>query len=212
MKPRQLDARYRIGVALAASFCFHALLLFCVLAAPAWIVQPSVQRLNVLHLRLATPAFEKATASVSTLMTAPQKMPIRPRLPAAVDSPIPVPPSLGETSAMAAIAAWVPDTHYYHSEELSSKPALIYNIAVAMPFPGESGNDQNLLAELFINEYGGVDRVEIVQSTLQAASNERLKEAFRDAKFRPGEVDGFQVKNRMLIEIKIGVASSEASP
>lgn len=195
-----------------ASFCFHALLLFCALVPPYWIVQPPAQRLNVLQVRLVTPAPEKATASASSLLTAQHRMPIRPRLQKVADWPMHVPPGLSETSEMAAIAAWTPDTHYYNSEELSSKPELIYNIAVAMPFPGESGNDQNVLAELFINEYGGVDRVEIVQSTLQAASNERLKEAFRDARFRPGEVDGFQVKNRMLIEIQIGVAPSEALP
>lgn len=84
---------------------------------------------------------------------------------------------------------------------LSVAPVATAPVVIASP-PGkaELGRRVGVLA-LYIDEQGRVRRIEAEQPLLPEAMERAAREAFIDARFRPGQVDGHVVKSRIRVEV-----------
>ncbi|MES2771981.1 MAG: hypothetical protein V4623_08400 [Pseudomonadota bacterium] len=118
-----------------------------------------------------------------------------------------LPGALSEPAPAQEMSVVIPQffaVEYYPLDQLSSRPELIDSVDLSMPFPQEPPGEKRVLAALFINELGIVDRMEMLPNDLHPESIEQLKTIFLNARFQPGEIAGVWVKSQMLIEINIG--------
>lgn len=133
-------------------------------------------------------------------------------------APFPVFTGSAEASAEAASSGWVDDatqeeagapllaitSDIYHSrEELSRPPQLEQDVdlsPLARVIPVQA---LTLELELFINEAGLVDRVEITRGKLEGNARIGLMARLARLKFSGGEIDGRLVKSRIRIEVSL---------
>lgn len=131
-------------------------------------------------------------------------------------SPFPVFTGSAEASSEAASSGWVDDTTkvnagtppftitsdiYHLREELSRPPQLEQDVdlsPLARVIPVQA---LTLEVELFINEAGLIDRVEITRGKLEGNARIGLMARLARLKFSSGEIDGRIVKSRIKIEV-----------
>lgn len=111
-------------------------------------------------------------------------------------SDTPQPPRPAETAS-----GTLPEPRYYLLRELSVRPAVLDDATTRLAFEGVPA--QTVILRLFINEEGGIDRVAAEQSVLPEMHAQRLIEAFAQARFLPGQIDGAPVKSQMRIEVRL---------
>ena len=136
----------------------------------------------------------KAAASMATQVDAVPPMPQRPSHP----------------HASAARAGVRP--HYFEAAEWSDAPALIEDIAADQLLVSPRLTAQPLRITLFINERGGVDRVEVGGEPLPAFEKQLVDMAFAVARFRAARAGGLAVKSRLDIELKLENMRSDPVP
>lgn len=154
---------------------------------------------------------DSAPIKINALITSPHIAPL--------DKP-PSPVSTGSTeaSAEATSSVWGDDTtnveagappfaiasNIYHSrEELSRPPQLEQDVdlsPLARVIPVQA---LTLELELFINEAGLIDRVEITRGKLDGNARIGLMARLARLKFSSGEIDGRIVKSRIRIEVSL---------
>lgn len=97
----------------------------------------------------------------------------------------------------------VPLPHYYGPREVSERAMPAQDIDLEPPellgIPGQG----KLILLLWINESGGVDRVETESSQVDNAIEKVIADQFRRARFSPANLDGKPVKSRMKIEVVV---------
>ena len=89
---------------------------------------------------------------------------------------------------------------YYKAGELDQSPKPLEDITPDYP-ESVAATRGHLVLELFINEQGVVDRVDIVSATPPVIFDDSARSAFLKAKFEPGRRLGMPIKSRMKIEV-----------
>lgn len=103
-----------------------------------------------------------------------------------------------------------PVVRYYETRELTQKPLVKVDVPTELMLKLEGMEPQMVIAHLWIDEYGDVDRVDIEgNDTLPEEGSVKLQQAFDSARFHPGEIDGVPVKTHMRIAIRLDRPSRE---
>lgn len=90
---------------------------------------------------------------------------------------------------------------WYPAQVLSRMPHPITQFA-PRSVPGDDGSGGRISVRLWIDEAGNLDRVSLLGSELPKEFEEAALTAFRNMRFRPGEIDGVPVKSWVDIVIE----------
>lgn len=113
-------------------------------------------------------------------------------------------PAIATAAEIAPNAAAPVDIPYYYSlKQLTEKPRVIEDATTNMTLILPGVENQNLILRLLINEQGGVDQVEIEQSTLDKDVSAVVTGGFGKLRFLPGKIDGVAVKCQLRIEVSL---------
>jgi periplasmic protein TonB len=91
---------------------------------------------------------------------------------------------------------------YYQTSELDVHPGI--KVRVHPEYPAEAarrGLSGKVVIRLYINQKGGVDRVETLRAQPPGIFEHSAERAFRAARFAPGMKDKQPVKTQMTIEV-----------
>ncbi len=91
---------------------------------------------------------------------------------------------------------------YYQTSELDVHPGI--KVRVHPEYPAQAarrGLSGKVVIRLYINEKGGVDRVETLRAQPPGVFERSAESAFRAARFAPGMKDEHPVKTQMTIEV-----------
>lgn len=89
---------------------------------------------------------------------------------------------------------------YADPENIDSTASVIE--APELPLPPSRDISSGLLRiKIFVNEYGMVDQIELIETSLQEDYSNRLIQAFKESKFSPGLLHGEPVKSWRMVEI-----------
>lgn len=94
-----------------------------------------------------------------------------------------------------------PQRHYFGVAELDHKPAIIGKVVIAYPENAPLVAHGRVVLELFIDETGRVDRVQVEAKDLPATLQELARDKFAQARFRPGIRKDQLVRSRLRIEV-----------
>jgi len=101
-----------------------------------------------------------------------------------------------------------PGPRYYPARELDERPGILNHVEPAYPEAAlRRGLSGLVVVRLYINEQGGVDRVETVRANPPGYFEQSAARAFRAARFTPGKKGKHAVRTQMVIEV-----SFEAPP
>ncbi|BCL76824.1 hypothetical protein JHS3_25600 [Jeongeupia sp. HS-3] len=151
-----------------------------------------------LQVRLAAAATvaDESSATVPVVAQAPETVATTP---ATVDD---LPAEPAQETAPLALAPVDPRNAYFRRSQLTVGPSSETTIIVS--YPDVKENDEakhSAILWIYINEYGLVDDIEVDATNLPTAFRDTAIEAFRQARFRPGEKEGHAVKSRLKIEV-----------
>ncbi len=135
--------------------------------------------------------------------------------PGAQPKPDPIPQSAASTPASAPAATSASDAanapavaspseevaYYYPARQLHQKPQVIEDIDTNLTLTLPGIETQNVILRLFINERGGIDHIDIEQSSLAPEVVAAVSGAFGKLRFTPGKIDGLAVKSQLKIEV-----------
>lgn len=93
------------------------------------------------------------------------------------------------------------DVEYFPSVLLAQGPAVLDTVDILRPETDLENAAVMLYLNLFINEHGLVDRVEVDDAGRHPTFAEAAIGAFRNARFSPGQRHGRAVKSLMRIEV-----------
>lgn len=113
------------------------------------------------------------------------------------------PPPQRPSHAHASTARAAVRPHYFDAAEWTDAPALIQDIAADQLLVSPRLTAQPLRITLFINEQGGVDRVEVGGEPLPAFEKQLVDMAFAVARFQAARAGGLAVRSRLDIELKL---------
>ncbi|WP_372527573.1 energy transducer TonB [Piscinibacter sp.] len=99
------------------------------------------------------------------------------------------------------------DGDYFPRSMLSVAPVPVS--VVVIPFPEVEGPAERYVTRLllFIDEFGKVVRVRVDGPSLPQALEEAARNAFLNARFSPGQVDGLAVRSRIRVEVTFEAAN-----
>jgi hypothetical protein len=107
-----------------------------------------------------------------------------------------------EKQALAEISG-IPVPHYYAPEELSQRARIVQDIDPMLGVLADVPGQGRAILKLWVNETGGVDRVDTESSTLDGMFEEALQTQFLSVWFQPAERTGIPVKSLMRIEVRV---------
>lgn len=115
----------------------------------------------------------------------------------------------GLAIAAVVLAAWLAfewlatPSRYFTAAELERVAMPVTDVGLEFP-PGREGIDYygTLRMEVYIDEHGHVDRVEVLESTVPAAFMASAVAKFRAATFAPAERRGRPVKSVKKVEVR----------
>ena len=90
---------------------------------------------------------------------------------------------------------------YYEAKELDTRPAILDDIPIDPPELRNESTGGSLILKLWINAFGRVDAVDVVQSALPPAFEQQAIKAFKNSRFSPGIRHGAAVGSTMLVEM-----------
>lgn len=90
---------------------------------------------------------------------------------------------------------YIPEVKYYKLSELDQKPVATNNIDTNPIELRQYAQGGELTIELWISEFGIIEKAEIVKSDLPSEFNDYALSSFKNAKFLPGIKDGEPVKS-----------------
>ena len=92
----------------------------------------------------------------------------------------------------------------FHSPgELTKKAELIDDEPSFVEIPTEGKTSGNILLQLNIDQFGTINSLSILRSSLPHQIEEQVALKFYRAKYRPGEIDGIPVNSEMYVFIQI---------
>jgi len=96
----------------------------------------------------------------------------------------------------------IPGTAYYTTDQLTKRPQAVLVPELDPPATRSIIVSGTLVLELKIDEQGQVVEVAVVQNDLPGIFANTAADAFRNARFLPGEREGKRVNTLMKIEVK----------
>jgi protein TonB len=115
--------------------------------------------------------------------------------------------------ALAAAATAQPSqvSPYFHTRELDVRPGILTRVEPAYPEAAlRLGLSGKVVVRLYINEQGGVDRVETVRANPPGYFEQSAARAFRTARFTPGRKGKQAVRTQMVIEVSFEAPAAAA--
>ncbi len=91
--------------------------------------------------------------------------------------------------------------HYFELNELTERPLLATAIAIEKSMAHQIGVPASARMRVLINEFGHVDGVQIEESDLPSELEKAAIDAFMQAIYRPGQLDGYPVRSQIRIEV-----------
>lgn len=91
-------------------------------------------------------------------------------------------------------------SRYHPIKELTEKPRVLINIE-QLELPGIE--EQTLVLQLFIDEDGKIDKVELENAKLKQEHQQVVIASFSRMTFSPGKIDGRPVKSLLRIEVAL---------
>lgn len=145
---------------------------------------------------VAAPALAPADPAAAPLiarLTAPEPVAAAPR---------PAPRRAGPAKAGAALPALSAE-RYFAAHELDERPLILNHVEPY--FPAEAGDASGRVRlELLIGAHGGVDAINVIGAQPPGVFEFAAKEAFADARFRPGMRGGSPVRSAITLELLFG--------
>lgn len=141
---------------------------------------------------VAAPAFER-TLQLESLVAEAAVEPHPVEIPAAVTPPL---------EAFGLVVPGIDsDDDYFPRAMLTVVPTPMEPVLIAYPVIEQDSGRHSSELTLFIDETGRVARVRVDGNELPPAMEEAARNAFINARFRSGELDGRAVKSRIRIEV-----------
>lgn len=133
----------------------------------------------------------------------------------APEPPVPVRPADEPAATAWRLTALTSDANeeYVEPRQLSVRPTAIGEIALPQPSQDDRRVSSKAVLTLFIDADGRVVRIRVESSDLPREVEGGARQAFLQAHFRPGMIDGSSVKSRMTVEVVFdtGVVQPAAS-
>ena len=195
----QSPRRGVFALALLASALVHVTALAADWAAAS---RPLITQRQAILLSLLPPHAANQTGEAAALLAVPAQsvgtsVPLartEGMEPAPVTSPA---PPQKETPATPPRA----DPYYFELRELSQRPQLVSLVEVEARTDARPAQPGRLLARVLIGEQGSVEHVQIDESDLPSAFEQAAIDAFLQARYTPGQIDGRAVRSQIRIEV-----------
>ena len=91
--------------------------------------------------------------------------------------------------------------YYYTHHELDIPPYVLEEQSDETRVPIENEENGKAIADLWINDFGLIDKIELLESDLSDEFKEVVLQTFSKTKFSPGIKDGHSVHSRIRMEI-----------
>lgn len=92
---------------------------------------------------------------------------------------------------------------YHSAKELTAQPEPLSEIDQVLGDASRNMEEGQLVLRLHINEQGTVDELRVLFSSVSRDSEALVVQAFFQAKYRPGEIDGTGVKSEMIVSVDL---------
>ena len=204
----------RLPVPLAASLGVVLLLHAGVLlrsggTQPGMAPAPALPQVHVRMVPSPAAPTQAPAATAETVAAGPeasaQAMPPAQPLVPSVAQPVAQAPELATPPLPASPDAGVPpsasEDYYRPRSELTTPPEPIVMIQVLFPASFQDKGDYSAQLSLYIDETGRVRRVRVETLGLPPDLQEAASQAFLNAYFQPGRVEGQAVKSLMRVEV-----------
>ena len=99
-------------------------------------------------------------------------------------------------------SAALPKPYYHPASELTERPLPL--AAIEPSFPDGAPPTGRVKLNLYINERGAVDAVDITEAEPAGEFEQATLQAFGEARFRPGYKDGVPVRSQLALEVRFG--------
>jgi TonB family protein len=99
-------------------------------------------------------------------------------------------------------SATLPKPYYHPASELTERPQPL--AAIVPSFPDGAPPTGRVKLNLYINERGAVDAVDITEAEPAGEFEQATVQAFSEARFRPGYKDGIPVRSQLALEVRFG--------
>jgi TonB family protein len=98
--------------------------------------------------------------------------------------------------------AALPKPYYHPASELTERPLPL--AAIEPSFPGGAPATGRVKINLYINEQGSVDAIDVTEAEPAGEFEQATVQAFREARFRPGYKNGTAVRSQLALEVRFG--------
>ena len=98
--------------------------------------------------------------------------------------------------------AVLPKPYYHPASELTERPLPL--AAIQPSFPDGAPPMGRLKIQLYINEQGSVDAVDVTEAEPAGEFEQATVQAFKEARFRPGYKNGTAVRSQLPLELRFG--------
>ncbi|MES2106993.1 MAG: hypothetical protein V4634_23460 [Pseudomonadota bacterium] len=96
-----------------------------------------------------------------------------------------------------------PQPYYFPTDQLTEKPQVAQDIPPELALALSGASPRAAILRLLINENGDIDQVIIEESNFSEEEKNRIIEACKKMKFKPGKLEEIPVNTEMLIELTI---------
>ena len=96
----------------------------------------------------------------------------------------------------------LPKPYYHPASELTERPLPL--AAIQPSFPDGAPPTGRLKIQLYIDEQGSVDAVDITEAEPAGEFEQATVQAFKEARFRPGYKNGTAVRSQLALEVRFG--------
>lgn len=97
----------------------------------------------------------------------------------------------------------LPEVHYYSVEELTVKPQLVSDAGALDPTSIPDVFPLPVLAQILINEQGGVDQVLLGENFLSDVARKYIVDSFSRMQFNPGKLGALPVKSQLRVVVNL---------
>lgn len=191
----EAEVRKRLVLALVLSVLLHAL--FALAPSPGQGFWKRGGKASALDVRLAAPSPAPTPPAPARAVPAPAAVPPLPeRAPDQAEAP-----SAPRRSRGLGVLP-VPAAQYFTTDRLTKRPVPASEPDLAVSRKTARYVSGRAVFELWINELGGVEAVEIESTNLPENVWARAAASFMRMRFAPGEIDGRPVGVRMRVEVE----------
>ncbi|WP_147376776.1 hypothetical protein [Noviherbaspirillum saxi] len=170
---------------------------------------------NATHNEISSPALLNNTGiPIERPMPDARQATVQPS-PSELAAPSLTSPMVSDTVAeerLAPALLEIPEPPYLEISQLTEKPDLIEDIPADKVKQVTDVPVEPVIANLLINEAGGIDNVVINDPALSEEIRQFIVDSFAGVRFHPGKVGALPVKSQMAIEIRLDPPKPAPAP